>query len=658
MQASNRPQLPRQMLLKYDSDAMLERMRRHAYSWTTRIVLGLITVIFMFWGIGTGFFAQVHPVATVNGNRILGDEVSREADSLRRSIEQIYGTRAPAVLKSINLRQEALDRIIENQLIADQARHLGITISAQALEDKIASQRAFQSDGQFDFRIYQEVLRENGMLPVEFEAATRTEMIQQTLRAMVDAGVQASPDEVRHAFDLRNERVGLSYLEVPFASFSARIDPTGKQLEDYYNRYKEAFREPERVKIVYIHYQPLVLAAKLAPSDKDIEDYYKRNLKSRFTHPDQVRASHILVSVPAGATASEKDAAKKKAEDVLKQVRAPGADFAKLAAKYSDDPSTRLKGGDLGSFGRGQMIKPFEDAVFKMKPGEIEIVETQFGYHVVKLDEFKPAHTDTLEEARAKIIELLRTEAGTKLARSALDEDLQAALAGQNLDELARKRGLNAVDTPYFAKDEPIPGADDSRALVEAAFKLDKGQVRAVPAGGAPYLIRLADRVQSRIPPFKEIQARVREVYVKVNATAAARAQAQKLLEQIKTPADFQTVAKANQLEVHAVDPFPRSTQSVPGIGEFPEVTDAAAAIPEVPGVIPRVMESGGNSYLFEVTSRAFPSDEDWKSVEEKFTDEYLAERRAQAWTRYLDDLRAHADIVINADQLGESASD
>jgi peptidyl-prolyl cis-trans isomerase D len=637
---------------------MLDLMRKHAYSWTTRIVLGLITVIFMFWGIGTGFFAQVHPVATVNGNRILGDEVGREADSLHRSIEQIYGARAPAVLKSINLRREALDRIIENQLIADQARHLGISVSAQALADKIASERAFQAGGQFDFRLYQEVLRENGMLPVEFEAATRTEMIQQTLRQMVDAGVQVSPDEVRHAFDLRDERIGLSYIEVPYASFTARIDPTPKQLEDYYNRYRDAFREPERVKIVYIHYQPLVLAAKLTPSDKEIQDYYQRNLKSRFTHPDQVHASHILVSVPEGAIASEKAAGRKKAEEVLKLARAAGADFGKLAAKYSDDPSTRLKGGDLGSFARGQMIKPFEDAVFKMKPGEIEIVETRFGYHVVKLDEFIPAHTDTLEEARPRIIELLRTQAGSKLARSALDEDLQAALAGQNLDELAKKRGMDAVETPYFANDEQIAGADSSRELVETAFKLDKGQVRAVPAGGAPYLIKLAERVPSRIPPFKEIEARVRETYIRVNAISDARAQAQKLLEQIKSAADFQSVAKANQLVVHSVEPFPRSTQSVPGLGEFPEVTDAAAAVPEVPGVIPRVMENGGNSYLFEVTSRALPSDEDWKSVQQSFTDEYLSERRAQAWTRYLEDLKLHADIVVHTDQLGEASSD
>jgi peptidyl-prolyl cis-trans isomerase D len=637
---------------------MLDRMRRHAYSWTTRIVLGLITVIFMFWGIGTGFFAQVHPVATINGTRVLGDEVGREADSLRRSIEQIYGQRAPAVLKSINLRQEALDRIIENQLVADQARRLGITVSAQALEDKIASERAFQVDGQFDFRAYQEVLRDNGMLPVEFEAATRSDMIQQTLKEMVEAGVQVSADEVRHAFDLRSELIGLSYIEVPYGNFTAKIDPTPQQLQDYYNRYRDAFREPERVKIAYLHYQPLALAAKYNPSDKEIEDYYKRNLKSRFTHPDQAHASHILISVPEGATASEKMAAKKKADDALAQARRPGADFAKLAEKYSDDPSNRLKGGDLGFFARGQMIKPFEDAVFAMKPGEVRIVETQFGYHVVKLDELKPAHVDTLDEARPKIIELLRTQEGARIARSALDEDLQAALSGQDLNQIAKKRAIDVVETPYFAADEPIKGANDSRELSETAFKLDKGQVRAVPAGGAPYLVKLVDRVPAHIPPYKDIEAKVREVYVRVNAISEARAQAQKLLEQIKNPGDFQAIANANHLEVRAVDPFPRSAQAVAGIGEFPEVTDAAAALPDIPGVIPRVMENGGNSFVFAVTSRAFPSDADWKSVEQKFTDEYLAERRARAWTAYLDDLRAHADVVVHADQLGESASD
>src|SRR5206468_8642717 len=130
-------------------------------------------------------------------------------------------------------------------------------------------------------------------------------------------------------------------------------------------KHAEEFREPERAKIAFIHYQPLALATSYAPGDKEIDNYYKTNLKTRFTHPDLVRAQHILIAVPAGGTAAEKTAGKAKAEDILKQLKA-GGNFNALAAKYSDDTANKLKGGELGFFARGQMIKPFEDAVFRM----------------------------------------------------------------------------------------------------------------------------------------------------------------------------------------------------------------------------------------------------------------------------------------------------
>ncbi len=197
--------------------------------------------------------------------------------------------------------------------------------------------------------------------------------------------------------------------------------------------------------------------------------------------------------MPAGASDKEKAAAKAKALDVLKQAQS-GGDFAKLAAKYSDDPSNKLEGGDLGTFGRGQMVKPFEDAVFAMKPGQIAMVETRFGFHIVKLDESKPAHTDTLAEAKPKIIDELRTQAGAKLGRAAAQEDLAAALAGASLQDLAKKRGIEAIETPLFAHGEPAGGAERDRELMEAAFKLDAGQVAIVPEKGAPYVIKLLVR--------------------------------------------------------------------------------------------------------------------------------------------------------------------
>lgn len=633
---------------------MLEQLRRQGRSTWSKVLLYTLAAVFCFWGIGYGFFARVHPVATVNGQRILATELDKEANRLRQTLQQIYGANAAAVMRGINLRQEALDQLIESQVVSNESRRLGISISDAALQNAIASDPSFQVDGQFDFQRYSDILASNELTPNDYEASKRISLMQSALRQMVEQGVQVSDAEARSAYDLRNQKISLAYIEVPNADFAAKIAPTPQQLEDYYKSHTEEFREPERVKVSYLHYDPMLLAAKVNPSDSDVADYYKRNLKSRFTHPDQVHASHILIAVPDGATQAEKDKAKAKAEEVLKQAEKKGADFAKLAHQYSDDPSTRLQGGDLGTFGRNQMIKPFEDAVFSMKPGELRIVETKFGFHVVKLDAFIPAHTDTLAEAKPKIIDALRGDAGERIAREALDQDVSAALSGQSLQDLAKKRGIEVVETPAFSKEDAMNVVHDPK-LVEAAFKLDPGQVSAVPSGAAPYLVKLLSREPSHIPPFKDVEAKAREHYVRANAESQARARARQLLEQIKSPAEFDKVAVSNKLAVHRTDSFPRSSNSIPGIGTFPEVTDAAAMVAQIPGVIDRVMENRGDSYIFEVTARSMPSDDEWKSGQKTFTEEFLQQRRGEAWTRFLEALKSRADIKIDRDQLGQA---
>jgi len=638
---------------------MLEGIRRYQYSWQVKATFTFLALIMAFWGFGGGgLFSAIHPIAIVNGRQILPDQVDREATQLRETVQQMYGASAQAVLKSVNIRQEAVQRLIEGQLIGEEARHLGINISDAALQDKISKEQVFQRDGQFDFDTYQEVLRDNNLLPAEYEADERDRMISDTLRSMIDSGVIVSDDEARHAYNLANEKIGLRYVEVSYADYVANISPTESQIADYYKGNAERFREPERIKFAYVHYEPLVLAAKYTPPDKEIQDYYNRYADTRFKHTEQVHARHILIMVEAGATDKEKAAAKAKALDVLKQAQA-GADFTKLAAKYSDDPSNKLQGGDLGTFGRGQMIKPFEDAAFAMKPGQITMVETHYGFHVVKLDAYQPAHSDTLAEAKPKIIEELRTQAGAKLGREAAQEDLTAALGGANLEDLAKKRGIDAVETPLVAQGEPAGGIEQDRELMAAAFKLDPGQVALVPEKGSPYVIKLVVRVPSRIPPLKEIEPQVRDALIRSMAEADASQQAQKILATIKSPADFDKAAISNNLEIKTVDPFTRADHKVPGIGEFPEVTDAAAAVPVIPGVIDHGMETGGNSYLFEVISRTEPTDAEWKSAQKSFMQDYLDQRRAQAWTRFLDQLKDQAKIQIDTDQpaAGESST-
>jgi hypothetical protein len=208
-----------------------------------------------------------------------------------------------------------------------------------------------------------------------------------------------------------------------------------------------------------------------------------------------------------------------------------------------------------------------------------------------------------------------------------------------------------------FAQGEPAGGLERDPEMMRAAFKLEAGQISLVPEKGAPYLIKLQARQPARIPPLKEVETQVRDALVRTTAQADATQQAQKILASIKNPADFDKAAASNKLAIKNVDPFVRAGRSVPGIGEFPEVTDAAAAVPNIPGVIARVMESAGNSYLFEVTSRAEPADDQWKSAEKAFIQDYVSQRRAQAWQRFLDQLKDQARINIDSEQLASADS-
>jgi peptidyl-prolyl cis-trans isomerase D len=635
---------------------MLNAFRRHAYSWVIRGILILIVGAFMFWGIGSGLFNQIHPIASIDGQTILADQVDREATRLRRSIQQLYGTDAAEALKKINFRQEALQQLIDSQLIDRDAHRIGLEVSDADLQNQVAATKAFQVDGQFDFATYQAVLRENDLDPADYEADERRAMTADLLRQMVEQGVQVSSEAARFEFDQRNAQLALAYIEVPYSGYTARMNPTDKQIADYYKADGEQFREPERVKILFVDYAPSILAATVNPADKDIEDYYYKNQSTAFTHPFQVHARHILVAVPAGTSDAEKKQAKAKAEEILHQVKTHPGDFAKLARLDSDDPGNNTNGGDLGFFGRGQMVKPFEDAVFKLKPGEVTMVETQFGYHVVRAEESRPARVETLAEARPEIVDTLRRKAGGDLARKALHDDLSAAIDGQDIKELATKRGLEAIETPFFAAGEPIKGTPNSEEIARAAFKLEPGATRVVTTAGTDsYLVKLLERAPSRIPPLKEIEPRVREALVKDQAERAARDFAMSILKQIKTPADFAQVAASNKLEVHNTGEFNRADGSLPVLGRFTEVTDAAGSIAKVPGVIDRAMDHDGDSYLFELLSRRPPDDEQWKKDGPAFTQRILEQRREQAWSSYLEGLKERARITIDANQLAES---
>ncbi len=227
---------------------MLELMRKHAYSWLTRAVVIVLIGVFAFWGVSTGMFTRIKPMATVNGHQILAKDVDQQTQQLRRRLEQIYGPEAAAAMARYNVREQALEQLVDQQLVLDEANRLGLRISDAALEQMIEAQTAFQVDGHFDVAIYQTALRSQNMRPADFESEVRLEMLQQLMQRMVTQTVEISDAELRQIYDLLNLKLAMTYVEISYKSFESTISPTDKQIADFFQSHREQFREPERIR--------------------------------------------------------------------------------------------------------------------------------------------------------------------------------------------------------------------------------------------------------------------------------------------------------------------------------------------------------------------------------------------------------------------------
>ncbi|HEX4209899.1 MAG TPA: peptidylprolyl isomerase [Candidatus Binataceae bacterium] len=648
---------------------MLEGIRKHSYSFGTRLLLVLLVLPFaLFFGTSVGsFFTRVKPVATINCRQfagvtwpgcqqILAGDVDHATVNIRNTVNNLYGDKAPQVLARMNVRETAIEQLIDQKLIENEAKRIGLSIGDDALEQTIESQTAFQANGRFDVARYQQLLRANDLEPAVYESETRAQMLNDTMHQMVTHATQVSTAEDRSAFDQFAIKLALSYITIPYTQFIAGINPTDQEVAKFYTQNKEIFREPERVKIAFIRYDPAALAVGGEPSEQDIQNFYDDNAKTMFTHPAEVHASHILVAVPAGASQKDKDAAHAKAENILKQLQA-GANFATLAKKYSDDPGTKNNGGDLGSFPRGEMVKPFEEAAFSLKPGQLTIVETQFGFHILKVLEIKEAGTDAPEQVRSRIITELKKKAGVEMGKADVQQDLTAALTGHNLDDIAKKRGLTVTVTPEFAANEPIKGAEDEPKLGPAVFKLDSGATQAITDTDVPYLVNVIAKDPSHIPPLAEIHDLARTMLIRVTAETKAHQLAQSIIAKIATPDDFTKAAVTNHLEVRETGPFARSSDTIPSLGAMSSVISQAAATAKIPGILKDPAENNGNWYIFELTSRTLPNDAQWEADGPDFTKTYNDQTQTQAWVNFVNDLKGRAQIMVDPNQLAASSS-
>ena len=425
---------------------MLEFIRTHQRLMQF-ILLLIIFPSFAFFGIESylRMSDKEPPVATVAGQNI----TQREWDAAQaRQVErfkQVFGEQFnPSMFESPEARQGVLENLLAQRSMSAHVVETHLTVSNDTLRNTIIEIPGLKNpDGQFDKQRYQQLLAAQGLTPEKFEAGLRHDLAVQQINAAVQGTAFSPKTVVARVSSLNQQAREVQELVLPLQSFRSQVKITDAMAEEYYKQHPAQFELPETVKAEVVVFNPDIVEARIEVSEADIKAYYEQNL-ARYKTDEQRRASHILIAAGKDAAAADKAAAKAKAEKLLAQLRKSPNDFAKLAKENSQDPGSAERGGDLDFFGKGMMVKPFEDAAYALKEGEIsDVVQSDFGFHIIRLTAIKASSTRSLAEVKVNITdEIRRQQVGKKYAEMAEIFSNMVYEQSDSLKPVADKLGL------------------------------------------------------------------------------------------------------------------------------------------------------------------------------------------------------------------------
>ncbi len=509
-----------------------------------QFVLFLIFLPFAFFGMESYFTSNElgAEVARVGDYRVTQQqfqETLRERqDAMRRMVNN-----APldqSVLDSPEMRFAALEQIVRERLLLSQAVRAGMRVTDEQLRELIMSQQAFQQDGKFSSELYDAFLRNQGMSPLAFEARLRHDLLQQPLMDAFSSSGFLSKTVVDRIVRLSEQTREVSVAIIAPAAFEAQVSVDDSAVKAYYDSRAAEFRVPEQVRLEYVVLSLDNLAAQMQVSPEEVRQAYEQS-SARFTAPEERDASHILVQVATSATAEAKAAAQAKAADLSKQLQAKPDRFAEIARAHSDDPGSAKSGGDLGFLERGATKQSFDEALFSMKAGEIRgPVETEFGYHIIRLNGVRGGATKPFEEVRAGIeAEMRRGAAQKRYAELAEQLNNTAYEQSDSLKPAAEVLKVAVQQSPWISR-VPMPGSPlTSERFINAAFSEDviknnrNSEVVEV-APGTLISARALEFKPAATRPFEEVQADIRKRLIEVEARKRAVAAGLEKLENLR----------------------------------------------------------------------------------------------------------------------------
>ncbi len=516
-----------------------------------QIVLALIALPFAFFGVDY-YFRSGDPSATdvakVGDQAVTQFEFDQALREQQDRMRQQFGRNFdPSLFENSEVRLSILDQLVNQQIMLQKARKENFRVPDAQLQQFIAALPVFQEDGRFSPERYRQLLAAQNMSPLMFENRVRQELLLSTLQDPVALGAIVARGSAERYIGLLEQQRLVSLGAIDAEPFVKDVKVEDAEIKAFHEAHAKAFESPEQVRFEYVLLSQDALVGQVAVDPAEVRRLYEENLRA-YTQPEERRAAHILIAVRPDATDDEKAAARKKAEEMAAQARAVPQRFAELAKANSQDPGSAREGGDLGSFARGTMVKAFDDAVFAMKPGEIGgPVQTEFGYHVIRVDAVLPAKVRPFDDVKAQIeSDLRRQKSAQKFATAA--EQLQNLVYEQadSLAGAAKTLGVDVKSSPLVTRTQAQAIAQGSAKFVQALFAPESLQSKrntdAIEVG--PNML-MAGRVVEHKPAapraLDEVADEIRRQLVRKAASEVAQKVGREkltLLEQGRSAAD------------------------------------------------------------------------------------------------------------------------
>jgi peptidyl-prolyl cis-trans isomerase D len=633
---------------------MLDQMRRHKswLKWSLGFVALALGIFFIpnFLVQNPAGAISGETVATIEGRDITAGDFRRTYDAQLQAYRNAYGGNvSEQLLKQLGIDQQIIQQLVDQQAALAEAERLGVRASDEEVRQRIFATPAFQENGAFiGEQRYQQLLRAQRppMTPAQFENAMRDDLVIEKLQALLTDWLSVTDTELEQEYRARNDKVKLAVASFMADSFKTDATASDAEVAAHFAQRAADFTIPEKRKVRFLLVDIDALRAKAVVPEAEIARAYNENIQ-QYSTPEQVRASHILLR-----TEGKDDAAvKAKAEDILKQARA-GADFAQLARTHSEDEPTAKNGGDLDYFGRGRMVPEFDQAAFALEPGQTsDVIKTEYGYHIIKLADKKPATMRALAEVRSQLVEQLGYQKAQAQA-----SDLAQMIAGEvaspaDLDKAAQTHGLAVQESEFFARDGQIAGLGASPEAVARAFELKPNEEAAGPltASRGFAFITVTGTQAPYVPKLEEVTDRVRDEILKQKTRDMSRQKAADLAAKLKGAADFDRVVKAAGVEPKTTELVTRDAP-LPDLGIAPEVLDAAFAL-EVGAVSDPITSEAGTAVVKLIEKQQVTPTE-WAANKDRFRDELLADRRNRFFASYLAKAKEKMRIAVDREAL------